>query len=102
MADAVDRIAGLELRHASTDCIYNTGNIGAKAIVFWLAETRHEPNGVRLSSHEVPVVRIERSGANLERHFRVTGSRLLDFFASENVRGAVLIVDDRLHGCLGS
>jgi hypothetical protein len=100
LTNPVNRVAGLELSNVSAGRVNNASNVGAEVFVFGLAQTCHQADGVWFATHEVPIVGIERSGANFDGDFGIAGNRALNIFTSENVRGTVFVVDDCFHDSL--
>jgi hypothetical protein len=84
-AGSKDCIAGLDARNLRADGFDNSGDICAEKWRFGLAHAGEDANEPRSAAKEVPVIWIDRGGANVEQDLIGGGRGLPDFGVFENV-----------------
>src|ERR1035438_4918029 len=98
-AGSKDRIARLEARDPRAGGFHDSGDIRSKARRFGLADTCEQADESGCASKEVPIIRINRGGADADEHLVCAGQGLLDVGVFEYVGRAVAMVEDgvRVH-----
>jgi hypothetical protein len=81
-----DLIARLEPRHVRADRLDVAGQIRARNAILGLAQPRaHDPENVRLSSHDMPDIGMDRRGTNADQHLVLAGHWLIDLAELQDV-----------------
>src|SRR4029453_5841502 len=81
-----DLIARLEPRHVRADRLEVAGQIRARNAILGLAQPRaHDPENVRLSSHDMPDIGMDRRGTNADQHLVLAGHWLIDLAELQDV-----------------
>src|SRR4051812_19434253 len=89
-----------KLLDASADRLDLTGDIESRHRAPRLTQARHRAHNVRHAPHEVPVADIDGRRPDPYEHVVVLDDRLVDGSELQDVRGAVLVLDHRLHHVL--
>ena len=95
---AEDLVPGSEPCHVPTDRLDLPGHVRSPDRVLRGAQPgpRHADDE-RAGPHEVPVLRVDRGGADAHQDLAVTDGRTLDLPELQHVRRAVPVLDDRPH-----
>jgi hypothetical protein len=97
MAGAEHTVAGLELCHATANRLDLACHVHAESHVLGLAQSGNQANEVRPAAQEVPVIGVDRSGADLDQNLVVPGNGRFDFPDLDDVRRTILGVDSSFH-----
>src|SRR6185295_8069151 len=99
-APAEHLIARSKLLDVSADRLDLTGDIESRHRTPRLTQAGHRADDVRHAPQEMPVADIDGRRADTYEHLVVLHDRLVDGSELQDVRGAVLVLDDRLHHVL--
>ena len=90
-------VAWFEPGDVSAHLFHLAGHIDAELWRPWGSQSDADAKEVGHSPHEMPVQWVDRSRANLDQDFIVTGLWLFNFFTAQNAGGTVVAIDNRLH-----
>ena len=91
-AGAENVVARAEACHGGSSGFDGAGDVSAEARVLGRQQASHETKEIGLAAEEMPVVGIDRCGANAEEDFVGGGRRGWGFFKLEDSRRAVAMV----------
>ena len=98
VADPVDSVADMERADVWTDRFDTTRDVAASHPNLRLHETARRTERERHPGHEVPIPGEQACSLNPQQHLTAVDRRRIDVLEVQDVRPAVLILNDGLHG----
>ena len=92
--DLVPGPEGVDLR---TDRLDRPRDVGSRNTVLWLGQPGAHAHDVRHSRHQDPVTDVDGGRMDANEHIVLADLGLADILCGQDLRGAVLVLDDRLH-----